>query len=410
MHAAIRIRDLGKRYQLDKSGRPSTLHEWAEKWMKAPLGSLFGGGAHTDTLWALRHVSLEVPHGCAIGIIGRNGAGKSTLLKILSRITRPSEGQVDICGRVGSLLEVGTGFHPELTGRENTFLNGALLGMRKAEILRKFDAIVDFADVERFLDTPVKYYSSGMYMRLAFAIAAHLEPEILIVDEVLAVGDLDFQKKCLGKMDDVTKSGRTVLFVSHNLQAISRLCSTAICLDHGQLTYAGPVGAAIEHYHQQSARDVDERAAEKRRRGSGEVRLRNVQTIRPSWKPDEPKMVEFQLHRIAPHVRKVSLSCRILNSAGTMLVQCDSRLMGVEFDLDKENGGRFALSTPWLPPGDYWVDLSVTLPGSGLLDHFERACQLRVVPILPYPAAAPQDALYFGEVLPDFSWEPSNVE
>src|SRR5881398_721108 len=192
-----------------------------------------------DEVWALRGVSFEVKQGEVLGIIGRNGAGKSTLLKILSRITEPTTGRVLLTGRIGSLLEVGTGFHPELTGRENILLNGAILGMSRREIVRKFDAIVDFAEVERFLDTPVKHYSSGMYVRLAFAVAAHLNPEILVVDEVLAVGDVAFQKKCLGKMSEVSEGGRTVIFVSHNLAAVEALCRRGVVLDRGRVVFSG---------------------------------------------------------------------------------------------------------------------------------------------------------------------------
>jgi lipopolysaccharide transport system ATP-binding protein len=204
--------------------------------------------AAREEFWALKGVSFEVKRGEVVGIIGRNGAGKSTLLKILSRITEPTEGRVTLRGRVASLLEVGTGFHPELTGRENIFLNGAILGMTKAEIRKKFDEIVAFAEVERFLDTPVKRYSSGMYVRLAFAVAAHLEPEILVVDEVLAVGDAEFQKKCLGKMKDVATGGRTVLFVSHNMGAVQTLCSQGLLLNRGRLEQAGPVRETIQKY------------------------------------------------------------------------------------------------------------------------------------------------------------------
>jgi len=220
---AIRVENLGKLYHLGKRERYRTLRDTLVASIAAPFRRLRSGPSSSggpETIWALKDVSFEVKHGEVIGIIGRNGAGKSTLLKILSRITEPTEGQATISGRVGSLLEVGTGFHPELTGRDNIFLNGAILGMKKAEIERKFDEIVAFAEVERFIDTPVKHYSSGMYVRLAFAVAAHLEPEILIVDEVLAVGDVAFQKKCLGKMGEASRSGRTVLFVSHNMAAV----------------------------------------------------------------------------------------------------------------------------------------------------------------------------------------------
>ena len=205
-------------------------------------------GDNTEEFWALKDVNFEIKRGEVVGIIGHNGAGKSTLLKILSRITEPTEGRVSINGRVASLLEVGTGFHGELTGRENIYLNGAILGMRRAEIRRKFDEIVAFADIEKFLDTPVKRYSSGMYVRLAFAVAAHLEPEILLVDEVLAVGDVEFQRKSLGKMSDVAKAGRTVLFVSHNLAAIRRLCSHALLFENGKITFGGNVDAALTAY------------------------------------------------------------------------------------------------------------------------------------------------------------------
>jgi lipopolysaccharide transport system ATP-binding protein len=205
-------------------------------------------GDTTEEFWALKDVSFEVKRGEVVGIIGRNGAGKSTLLKVLSRITEPTEGQVTIEGRVASLLEVGTGFHPELTGRENIYLNGAILGMTRVEIKRKFDEIVAFAEVEKFLDTPVKRYSSGMYVRLAFAVAAHLEPEILVVDEVLAVGDFEFQKKCLGKMSDVANSGRTILFVSHNMGSIASLCQTAIHLKNGRIATTGPIRDVIDSF------------------------------------------------------------------------------------------------------------------------------------------------------------------
>lgn len=216
-------------------------------------------GDVVEDFWALKDVSFDVEPGEVVGIIGRNGAGKSTLLKILSRITEPTEGRVTLRGRVASLLEVGTGFHPELSGRENIFLNGAILGMTRNEIKRKFDEIVDFAEVEKFLDTPVKRYSSGMYVRLAFAVAAHLEPEILIVDEVLAVGDAEFQKKCLGKMGEVAKGGRTVLFVSHNLGAISALCSSAILLQNGSVTFRGGVGDAIRNYSERKVFLADQK-------------------------------------------------------------------------------------------------------------------------------------------------------
>jgi len=240
----IRASGIAKRYQIvgnrDRAVQFNTLAEWIVKALR--------GRARPETLWALRDVSFEVAAGEVIGIIGHNGAGKSTLLKIISLITEPTRGELEIVGRVGSLLDVGIGFHPELSGRENVFLNGAILGMRRSEITRKFDEIVAFAGTEAFLDTPVKHYSSGMYMRLAFAVAAHLDPEILIVDEVLAVGDAAFQKKCLGKMGDVAKQGRTVLFVSHNLGAVRSLCTRGIVLSGGAMQFDGAVDEAIARY------------------------------------------------------------------------------------------------------------------------------------------------------------------
>jgi lipopolysaccharide transport system ATP-binding protein len=247
---AIKISGLGKRYTIGASEeRHDTLRDRIAAVASRPFRRLAPGGlAASTTIWAVRDVTHEIRRGEVVGVIGGNGAGKSTLLKILSRITTPTEGEVEIHGRVGSLLEVGTGFHPDLTGRENIFLNGAILGMRKAEIERKFDDIVRFAEIDEFIDTPVKHYSSGMYVRLGFAVAAQMEPEILIVDEVLAVGDVHFQRKCLGKLDDVARSGRTVLFVSHNMAAVQRLCTSAMLLQHGRLVRVGDVRSTVAAY------------------------------------------------------------------------------------------------------------------------------------------------------------------
>lgn len=264
---AVHVVNLGKQYRIGQSsdglansGRYRTLRDTLVETVSAParlvksvlskktaIGDIFST-LPKHKIWALQDVSFEVRTGQVLGIIGRNGAGKSTLLKILSRVTEPSAGYAEIHGRVGSLLEVGTGFHPELTGRENIYLNGAILGMKRLEIDRKFDEIVDFSEVSQFIDTPVKRYSSGMYLRLAFAVAAHLEPEILVVDEVLAVGDAEFQRKCLGKMSDVAQAGRTVLFVSHNMSAVLRLTEETLVLDRGRLVYRAPTPEAIDYY------------------------------------------------------------------------------------------------------------------------------------------------------------------
>ena len=255
---ALRVTGVSKCYRLGQRNQYATLREVLADVPRRPLRMLRRGvtsraqirSAAASTIWALKDVSFEVKTGEVIGIIGSNGAGKSTLLKILSRITKPTTGRVEAYGSVGSLLEVGTGFHPELTGRENIFLNGAILGMKRAEIHRKLDAIVAFAEVDRFLDTPVKRYSSGMHVRLAFAVAAHLEPQILIVDEVLAVGDVAFQKKCLGAMSGIARAGRTVLFVSHNMPAVERLCQRAIWLAQGRITAEGPTADVVRQYLQ----------------------------------------------------------------------------------------------------------------------------------------------------------------
>ena len=251
MKPIVRVEDLSKQYVLgSRESAYATLRESVVEAVRTPFQRLRGdnGTRKRETIWALRNVNFEVAHGEVLGVIGRNGAGKSTLLKILSRITQPTTGRVELFGRVASLLEVGTGFHPELTGRENIYLNGAVLGMKRAEMDRKFDQIVEFSELENFLDTPVKRYSSGMYMRLAFAVASHLEPEILVVDEVLAVGDAQFQKRCLGKMRNVASQGRTVLFVSHNLNAVQSLCQRAIWLDEGKVIRDGPVSSVINEY------------------------------------------------------------------------------------------------------------------------------------------------------------------
>jgi lipopolysaccharide transport system ATP-binding protein len=249
MRPIIKVEELSKEYRIGARQQSYlTLRDSLAATVRAPFRFLSRDNSKVERIRALKRISFDVQPGAIIGIIGRNGAGKSTLLKILSRITEPTTGRIELYGRIGSLLEVGTGFHPELTGRENVFLNGAIIGMRKEEINRKFDEIVAFAEIERFIDTPVKHYSSGMYTRLAFAVAAHLEPEILIIDEVLSVGDLAFQKKCIGKMSEVAGQGRTVLFVSHNMEAIRKICDQALLLDQGEILSSGKTDSVINRY------------------------------------------------------------------------------------------------------------------------------------------------------------------
>ena len=292
---AIRIESVGKRYELGaNSGGGALLSERMQGALLSPVRAargnrrpravpshLVGIGGGREELWALRDVSLEIGTGEAVALIGPNGAGKSTLLKLLSRITLPTEGRIVLRGRVATLLEVGTGFHPELTGRENIFVNGAILGMRRREIEARFDEIVDFSGVESFIDTPVKRYSSGMYVRLAFAVAAHLQPEILLVDEVLAVGDVEFQRKCLGKMQEVSEAGRTVVFVSHNMAAVQRLCSRAFVIDHGRIIAEGTAAEAVAAYLDRASPDQQEGVSmigdtAERFEGSGIARLRKI--------------------------------------------------------------------------------------------------------------------------------------
>lgn len=302
---AIRVRGVGKLYRMGTRASYKTFRDVLTNAALAPVRRLFKKRVKDDGLegwfWALKDVSFEVQQGDIIGIVGPNGAGKSTLLKILTRITDPSEGEIEVHGRMGSLLEVGTGFHPELSGRENVFLNGAILGMRKNEIERKFEEIVDFSGIGKFLDTPVKHYSSGMYMRLAFSVAAHLESEILIVDEVLAVGDAEFQTKCLGKIGDVAKGGRTVLFVSHNMAAVRGLCTSGVFLSQGRVVKLGTAADVVQHYlttltpQALEARNLEDRTD---RSGNGRIRLTRFWVEDEACKPIERCMSGDTVHLV----------------------------------------------------------------------------------------------------------------
>jgi lipopolysaccharide transport system ATP-binding protein len=341
----IRVENLGKKYIIghQQQERYTALRDVITNKVKS-LGSLINPKAKSENpafeeFWALKDVSFDIKQGDRVGIIGRNGAGKSTLLKILSRITEPTTGSIKIKGRVASLLEVGTGFHPELTGRENIFLNGAILGMGKEEIKRKFDEIVAFAEVEKFLDTPVKRYSSGMYVRLAFAVAAHLEPEILIVDEVLAVGDAAFQKKCLGKMEDVGKEGRTVLFVSHNMAAIQNLCQRVVWLNQGQLIIDNQTQIVINDYLKTATNFSKISLADRKdRQGDGKVRFTSVQfenekgTVHSFYSGQKAKIILFFENNTNQNLKNFNIALGIDNQMGERITHLSTEIRGTNLD------------------------------------------------------------------------------
>lgn len=364
-----------------------------------------------EEFWALSDVGFEIQQGDRVGIVGRNGAGKSTLLKILSRIVEPTGGRFSIRGRVASLLEVGTGFHAELTGRENIYLNGALLGMRKAEIRRKFDEIVQFAEVERFLDTPVKRYSSGMYVRLAFSVAAHLEPDILIVDEVLAVGDITFQKKCLGKMESVTGGGRTLLFVSHNMSTVASLCNRSIFLNNGRIAMDGPTDAVINEYFAflDTACDLSERAD---RKGTGDVRVTRISIRDQEGNP---------LNAVAPgqtidiclafantsgqELRGIRSMITIHNRQGQPIFSQHNQLSDSDYGV-LPKAGEFVCTIPRLPLNSAFYKLSYTISGFGesiIHDQLADAIEFKVAGSGFFPKARAPNNTY-GQTLVDAHW------
>jgi len=369
--AAIATRALGKRYVLGARRRGyDTLRESLARAGRATLARLArrpGRSGDGETIWALRELTLEIGQGEAVGLVGHNGAGKTTLLKILSRVTEPTTGWADVTGRVGSLLEVGTGFHPELTGRENVYLNGAILGMRRAEVRRRFDEIVSFAEVERFLDTPVKRYSSGMAVRLAFAVAAHLEPEILLVDEVLSVGDAAFQRKSLGKMTEVAREGRTVVVVSHNLAVIQALCRRGIVLEHGRAIADCPATEAVDRYLRTlelaAAGDLLERA-DRDPRSWHDTRIRAVEvTAADTGRAGilvggRPAAIVVHLTEELP-----GMDCRlsILNSLGQPVATLDSSLPSPADTRERGLGPAIRCELPWVPlvSGRYRLDVLV---------------------------------------------------
>ena len=353
---AVRVRGVGKEYAIGRQNN-ETLRETLVNRFRDPLGR-----RRSDTFWALQDIDLDVRRGEVVGLIGRNGAGKSTLLKILSRITVPTTGTIDLWGRVGSLLEVGTGFHPELTGRENIFLNGSILGMSRREIESRFDEIVDFSGVERFLDTPVKRYSSGMYVRLAFAVAAHLEPEILIVDEVLAVGDAEFQKKCLGKMQNVAGAGRAVLFVSHNLAAVKSLCTRAVLLRDGRVALDGDITKVADNYMRLAMPAAAEATAVLERPGDAEAWMTEARVVCDGEIGSRLELggnlaVEVDFEAVAPI--RPALGLVIYTSDGVRLLHASSRYQPQEeFKGARQRGTvRVELGEVPLTDGNYTISL-----------------------------------------------------
>ena len=384
---AIRVENLGKKYRI-KHQQEGRRYKSLRDTIAGKFHALIKAGgqdSRDEDFWALRKLSFEIDQGEAVGIIGRNGAGKSTLLKLLSRITEPTTGRMELEGRVSSLLEVGTGFHPELTGRENIFLNGAILGMSRIEIKRKFDEIVEFAEVERFLDTPVKRYSSGMYMRLAFAVAAHLEPEILIVDEVLAVGDAAFQKKCLGRMQEVSTQGRTVLFVSHNMGAITSLCQKAFWLDNGKLSACGPVRTVVDEYLTTNADSTQASIDLREVRRNGELGSQ-LKIERIEWLSSLPlqhsESLQVRIHfQLLQDVDDVALGIGFSTLEGIRLLSFDTDFQdGWRPSFKRGTSGHVDFYLPGLPlaPGLYSVDIGSRSGDSFGLDYLPGFSQMEI--------------------------------
>ncbi len=369
----VKVENLGKRYIIghQKQEKYTALRDVISNSVKSILNPNSKNKNAREEFWALKDVSFEIKQGDRVGIIGRNGAGKSTLLKILSRITEPTQGQIKIRGRVASLLEVGTGFHPELTGRENIFLNGAILGMGKVEIKKKFDEIVAFAEVEKFLDTPVKRYSSGMYVRLAFAVAAHLEPEILIVDEVLAVGDSQFQKKCLGKMKEVGKEGRTVLFVSHNMAAISALCSKGILLDTGHILCKDSANRCISKYEVQNYQNSSEVWTRPLGQKFGSLIITQINSKLQGKQPNLILELDITFESKFHH-KPAFLAVSILSVSGTGLMQTIPELKGFINDTEREHLINVCVQLPPLIPGQYLVSIWVGSHNTETLDEVKE--------------------------------------
>lgn len=388
MKPIIKIENLGKKYKLGTRGNSyKTLRETFSNIAGSPLKTFSRKNkSKKDSFWALRDVNFEVEPGKVVGIIGRNGAGKSTLLKILSQVTEPTVGRIELYGKTNSLLEVGTGFHPELTGRENIFVNGAILGLKKSEIRKLFDEIVAFAEVEQFLDTAVKHYSSGMYMRLAFAVAAHLSPDILIIDEVLSVGDAAFQKKCLGKMQDVAKAGRTVLFVSHNMAAVENLCDSGIVLENGEIIFNGIQTDAISHYLESVSKYSETDLIERNDRiGTGGIQIKSIEIKDLAGKliynPKSGQDIEIHFHfETTPNYRRsnIIMSFMVRTYLDVPIFLQHNRLTGDNWKQIPSSGTFVCrIRRLPLPPAEYRWGYSIMI-GEQYLDRIDDLSNLTV--------------------------------
>jgi len=390
---AIQTRKLSKRYHGGEIRGRGYLRDAMREWFRAPGRNLRHGAAREE-FWALRDVDLRVDHGEVLGVIGRNGAGKTTLLKILSRITRPTRGEAEIRGRVGSLLEVGTGFHPELTGRENTYLSGAILGMSKNEISARFDEIVAFAEIERFIDMPVKHYSSGMFVRLAFAVAAHLEPDILLVDEVLAVGDVAFQRKCLGKMGDVSRTGRTILFVSHNMGAISQLCQRCLLLRDGRVADDGPPGRVLGEYLKACAGSDGTDSRNWDRAGSGRVRIASIEILDGEGHACSTISMNRELRlRIGGEAEcadvDFTLSIQFFTASGIPVLYLYDQFRNFRPRADNQFLIELRIPQLLLMPGAYYLHVWIGRAGMEDYDWVKNAAALEVIQGVDVPITLP---------------------
>lgn len=406
---ALKAENISKQYRLGQVGTGTLTHDLNRFWhqirgkedpyLKIGEANDRATKGDSDYVWSLRDINFEIEQGDAVGIIGRNGAGKSTLLKLLSKVTKPTTGKIYTNGRIASLLEVGTGFHPEMTGRENVFLNGAILGMTRKEINRKFDEIVDFSGVERYIDTPVKRYSSGMYVRLAFAVAAHLESEILIVDEVLAVGDAEFQKKCLGKMGDVSKGeGRTVLFVSHDLNAVSEICNSGILLNKGLVEYKGKVRETVNKYLNDGNDDVvylntNDNSAKKAYIAEIQVTKKNGE-VSKQFSVDEQINIKFSLEIKQP-INNTSLFVTILDSKKRRVFSCEQEPLKEVMTL--------SIDSNTLVRGNYSLHVFINQPKVAQLDVAEDVCKFTVLDSISY--LSKHGEYDYGSVFGRYSWE-----